>query len=388
MPIPRRCLVLLLAIVCGIAGAQPADDTRPYAEGRHGPATLRYEAHIPVLKLYGTPAEMGEQAGRLIGESGARGVRDYLARALVGPLRRLVLAKARQMEPHIPADYRAEMAAFAAASPLGEEELLLVNTFADVKKLVRCTTIAVSRARSVEGTPLLGRNFDFPTLGVAERYALVVVYHPRGKKSFASITHPGFIGTHSFLNEDGLAGAVMEVPGGDPAFSPAAMPALMLYRRIAESAAEVAEALAILEHGPRCTSNNLMLAAASGDAALAEFSVRRMAVRRPENGLLFGTNHHRAPEMCAGPDDAPSWCPRMRYLLEAAGRAETPWSVESVKTHLARTAQGSLNIYSMVLLPEHRAVHLAAGSLPAARGPFVLLDRACLFGPALGRRRL
>jgi hypothetical protein len=375
--------VWLLALASAVA-AQTSGEPRRYVEGRHGPATLTYVEHIPLMKLAGTPAEMGEQAGRLLGESGARAVRDYLGRVLVGPLRGMVLAKARLMEAHMPADYLEEMKAFAAASPLDYEELLLVNTFADVKKLVRCTTIAVSRERSAAGTPLLGRNFDFPAFGIAHHYGLVVVYHPRGKKAFASITHPGLIGTHSFLNADGLAGAVMEVPGGDPAFSPEAMPALMLYRRIAESAASVERGLEILERGPRCTSNNLMLVAASGEAALAEFTVNAFAVRRPTDGLLFGTNHHRAAALT----DSPHFCPRMKYLLEAAAKDDAEWSVESLKTHLRRTAQGQLSIFSMVFLPERRAVYVATGTLPAADGPFVLLDRDRLFGPARKRRWL
>jgi len=371
-------LLLVFAVAAG------ADEKR-FTEGRHGPATLHYVEHIPVLKLYGTPAEMGEQAGRLIGDTAARCVREYLGKALIGPLRGLVLKQARRMQPHMPADYRAEMEAFVEASPLSLDEALILNTFADVKKVISCTTIAVSKARSGEGTPLLGRNFDFPSLGVAEHYALVVVYHPKGKKAFASITHPGLIGTHSFLNEDGLAGAVMEVLGGNPRFSPEAMPALMLYRTIAESTGAVDDALKMVEAGPRCSSNNLILVEATGKAALAEFTVSRFAVRRPTDGLLFGTNHHRAPGM----RELPYICPRMKYLLDQAGPDGDPkWNVDSVKTHLRKTALGRLNMYSMVILPEKRAFHLAAGKIPAAEEPFVYFDRKALFEPTLLRRRM
>jgi len=375
---------LFLGLVLALAVAAGADEKR-YTEGRHGPATLHYVEHIPVLKLYGSPAEMGEQAGRLIGNPAARCVREYLGKGLVGPLRGLVLKQARRMEPHMPADYRAEMKAFAEASPLSLEEMLILNTFADVKKVISCTTIAVSGARSKEGTPLLGRNFDFPSLGIAEHYGIVVVYHPTGKKAFASISHPGLIGTHSFLNAAGLAGAVMEVLGGDPRFSPEAMPALMLYRTIAESTGAVERALEIVKAGPRCSSNNLILVEAGGRAALAEFTVSRFAVRRPTDGLLFGTNHHRAPGM----RKLPYLCPRMKYLLDQAGPDGDPdWNVDSVKAHLRKTALGRLNLYSMVILPEKRAFHLAAGKIPAAKERFVFFDRKPLFGPPLRRRRL
>jgi predicted choloylglycine hydrolase len=241
--------------------------------------------------------------------------------------------------------------------------------------------VAVSRERSAGNTPLLARNFDFPALGVAQHYGLVVVYHPNGKRAFASITHPGVIGTHSFLNEDGLTGAVMEVHGGANRFSAEAMPALMLYRSIAESTDRVDEGLALLKGSPRPSSNNLMLVEASGLAAVAEFTVKDFAVRRPENGLLFSTNHHRSKEF----GFRKSVCPRMHYLLEQAANPDAVWSVETLKTHLKKTALGRLNLYSIVFLPEKRCFHLAAGHIPAANEPFVVLDQKTLFEPTLRR---
>jgi len=44
---------LFLGLVLALAVAAGADEKR-YTEGRHGPATLHYVEHIPVLKLYGS----------------------------------------------------------------------------------------------------------------------------------------------------------------------------------------------------------------------------------------------------------------------------------------------------------------------------------------------
>lgn len=370
-----RRAILLTAAICLLTSAARADEERRFRPGRHGPAVLRYVEHIPVLEVYGTPAQMGDQAGRLLDAAATEVVRTYLGKALPGPLRAIVLKQARKMEPHIPEAYRTEMRAFARASKLTYEDLLILNTFGDIKKWVRCTTIAVDRERSAEGTPLFGRNFDFPALGVAQHYGLVVVYHPKGKRAFAAITHPGLIGTHSFLNEAGLAGSVMEVPGGKPRFSTEAMPALMLYRRIAETSETVDAGLALVEKGPRCSSNNLMLVEASGKARLAEFTVSQVAVRAPKDGLLFGTNHHRAP----GLGTTSHRCPRMRYLLSEAAAQEGRWTADAIQSHLKRTAQGQLNIFSILFFPERRSFRLATGKLPAAEGPFVTFGKDVLF---------
>lgn len=374
------CVALVLCLVA--AGASRAQEKR-FKAGRHGKATLEFVQNIPVLKVYGTPEEMGEQAGTLLGKSGTAVVREYLGKFLIGPLRNLVLDQARKMEGRFPYAYHREMKAFAEASGLGYEDVLLLNTFGDIKKVIRCTTIAVSTEKSADRTPMFGRNFDFPPLGIAQHYGLVVVYHPRGKKAFASVTYPGLVGTHSFLNEDGLAGAVMEVHAGRPRFSAKAMPALMLYRHIAESVDTVEAGLKIVEEGPRCSANNLMLMEASGKAALAEFTVKAFAVRRPVDGLLFGTNHHRSRELGRNPR-----CWRMNILLRRVKAEDFTWNLAGIKSLLEETAQGPINLSSMVFLPGKRALHLAMGKVPAAQGPYVLLDRKCLFSRPPARKKI
>jgi len=367
-------LLLLPALFLVLSGPAGADEKR-FKEGRHGRGSLEYVQDVPILKVYGTPEEMGEQAGKLLGNSGVEIVTLYLKKFLFGPLHGLVLRKARKMEPMIPEEYRREMKAFSAASGLPYSEVLLLNTFGDIKKIIRCTTITVSPEKSTEKRPIFGRNFDFPTMGIAHHYGLVVVYHPKGKKSFASVTHPGLVGTHSFLNESGLAGAVMEVHAGNPSFSMEAIPSLMRYRRIAESATTVEEALKLMEKGPRCTASNLMLMEAGGKAALAEYTVREFAVRRPKDGLLFGTNHHRSDTLRGKPR-----CWRMDILMHRAAQDDFTWNLGGVMNSLEKTAQGKINLFSIVFLPGECSLHVAMGKLPAAQGPFVPLTRDQLYG--------
>ena len=48
-----------------------------------------------------------------------------------------------------------------------------------------CSSLLVSAEKSATHGPLLGRNLDFYTLGVLDKYGLVTVHRPRGKHAFA-----------------------------------------------------------------------------------------------------------------------------------------------------------------------------------------------------------
>ncbi|HEX5138227.1 MAG TPA: hypothetical protein VFY93_14720 [Planctomycetota bacterium] len=110
-------LLVLAAVGCG-------KDNAPAA------ASLETIDGVTVVHVAGTPKEMGEQAGRLLKDRIRALLTDYLGAALPGD-RSPVLLAARQMEAHIPARYRDEMKALAAAADVPYDDLLLGNVMVD-----------------------------------------------------------------------------------------------------------------------------------------------------------------------------------------------------------------------------------------------------------------
>ena len=110
--------------------------------------------------------------------------------------------------------------------------------------------------------PLFGRNLDFPTLGLSDKYSLVTVYRPQRKHAFVSVGFPGLFGCLSGMNDAGLALAVHEVflsRDGATIFNPKGVPYTFCFRRILEECATVEEAEKLLRATPRTTILNLAL---------------------------------------------------------------------------------------------------------------------------------
>ena len=114
--------------------------------------------------------------------------------------------------------------------------------------------------------PLFGRNLDFYTLGMLDKYSLVTVHRPKGKHAFVSIGFPGLFGCVSGMNDAGLALAVHEVflaRDGASMFNPKGVPYTFCFRRILEECETVEEAEKLLRATPGPRSSAWRFATAS-----------------------------------------------------------------------------------------------------------------------------
>ena len=374
-----RAGVLVLAI-CSLSGAARA---AAFAEATHGPASLAFVRGVPVLHLYGSPEAMGEQHGKLLGKQMKVLHEQYLNKVLLPGgkdigLRRQVLKLSRQMAKSIPRHYVREMEALAEGSGLAYEDVLLMNTLFDVKRGVLCTTVVAVGDRSADGKPVFGRNLDFPTLGVAQKYSCVVVFHPAKGRAVASIAWPGLIGVLSGMNELGVSAGVMEVHLRGSQIT--ATPYAMVFRTALTGATSTRDVLAVVKRRSRTSSNNLMICDAAGDAACAELGVRKVAVRRPVNGVLYATNHFRSKEL-----GSPWMCwriPRVRRALKDGRKVDEALA----KKILHAVAYKTMTMQSIVFRPAGREFLLAIGETPATQHKYVRLTRSVLF-PARGKAR-
>ncbi|HTL29502.1 MAG TPA: C45 family peptidase [Tepidisphaeraceae bacterium] len=310
---------------------------------------------VPVIQLHGDGAQIGEQYAEALG-SQVKTLQGYLDRYLQNDTQRTAaLAAAMFFKTMLPQPYRDEVASLAKNIPLDEKRLMLAQCFLDLTPMTACSTITLPADASPDGVARFGRNLDFPSLNIADKSTIVLVYHPTGKNAFATITWPGLIGVLSGMNEHGLALANMEVSRGTRL--PSAMPYTLLYRKILEECKTVDDAVALLQKTPRQTANNLMLMDASGQRAVVEITPTSVTVRQGATGsALISTNHQRAQDQ-----DTAGRCDRYDYLHDTAKTEFGKIDVKHIESMLDHVSQRNMTLQSMIFEPSNRVVYLARG---------------------------
>ncbi len=205
-----------------------------------------------VLFLEGTPEEMGRQHGTLL----RREVREVLGRILYGigvgssfPKGRWFFGEIetaqRRLRPFVSERHVRECDALADAAGLDREEVRLANFFPE---LFHCSGFAVAGAATAEGRLYHGRILDYLRGVGLERCPVVIVCRPDEGHAWVNVSYAGFIGTVTAMNEKGVAIGEM---GGRGEGHWDGKPMAQLVREVAERAATLDEAVAIMRKGPR-----------------------------------------------------------------------------------------------------------------------------------------
>jgi hypothetical protein len=377
----RVVAVALLLLIAPLA-ARAAEPFR-YPEARHGKGELRYVHGIPVLTVEGTPEEVGEQIGVLALKPGAPllgVVKDFMKQIGLGAAWPVLALAAHNMETQFPPDYRKELNAAARASGVDRDTLILANVFYDLTRLVGCSTLIVGAERSATKAPLFGRNLDFAPIDNVQHYGLVVVYRPRGKHAFASITYPGIFGCMSGMNDAGLCVAALQVDStadGSPKLDPKGMPLLFEFRRVMEECRTVVEAERLLRSLRRTTTINLAVCDPKGGAVF-EITPKSLVVRRPEDGFCPCTNHFRSKELATS---TKCW----RYDALEKSRALPTLDLAAVARAMHAASADITTIQTMIFEPASLRLHLAMGDGPTSARPLQPLDLAPLLGKIGGK---
>jgi hypothetical protein len=379
-----RTLTAFFLMALWTVGGEAAEPFR-FPEGRYASAELKYISGLPVLRVQGSPQEIGAAAGVLAlrpAERMSRYPEDLLAfyhlRLLLGPL----LAEGRTMVEQFPADYRGELEAMAWASGIDRNRLVAGNTLFDIKKFLACSALLVEGVRSNTGAPLLGRNLDYPSLGYAHEYSLVTVCRSDGARhAFASVGFPGLVGCLSGMNEAGLALAILEVFQvrlGKKWFDGSATPYALCYRRLLEECGTIAEAKELLLKMKRTATTNLVVADREG-IAVFEVTPDYLVVRRPEQGACVCTNH-----FCSDPLKPLLPLNLFRtfdrfHVLEETAHFQKRLGPADLHRSLDRVREDKETLQTMIFEPATLRLHLAIGTCPASAGETKVLELAPLF---------
>ena len=355
-----------------------------FPEAKHKGGELRYIHGLPVLTLEGSPEAIGEQAAMLTAEH-IRPLldmpRNILRRQGIAFAWPLVSAAANRLMKNVPEDHRKELETAIKVGEVDRGAMLVGNCMLELRRLGGCATLYVDAKHSSTGGPLLGRNFDLPSFGVLDRYHLVTVVRPQGKRAFASIGYPGMTGVISGMNDAGLVVATLDVyASGDrsPMFESSGTPLTFCYRRLLEECASVEEAIKLMRSMTATTWMNLAVADGRRGVVL-EITPKSVVVREPVSGVLPCTNHFRSEDLGTAREKR---CPRYDRLLSIqrqGGIFGGAFGVRDVAAAMHAVNQGPWTLQTMVFEPTTLKLHLSIGPPPSSARPLRSLD----LGPLL-----
>ena len=238
-----RLIRLVLVLFMGIFVGWPVAPLIPGPAGGSGkeipPAVVENHQHLAVLRLQGTPYEMGYQHG--VARRAA--IRQLLGEGLYGQTvlgrgqsHGILLAHARQLERGLPLDIQRELHGIADGAGLSYEDILLLNLvlnrlpslpLASIHALPPLPALnlqalvfaawppAIHQSEGVDGT-LLGWRLDVPNEAARlRRHLMAVIYQPTDGQAYITVTWSGQVGAWCGLNEASLAVCATPAEGGD-----------------------------------------------------------------------------------------------------------------------------------------------------------------------------
>jgi len=376
-------------------------------EGDRAPTgSAEKRGDITVLRLEGTPYEMGLQYGKLVPE-GIRDAADVLANdmaysvifsyAETSGLRDMAL---EHSYPDVLEECRgiargarqAGVDNFAYEDCVTAANLLLILEQLSSMNPGGCTQFVACEDATSDGTMVHARNMDWGRMQFIIDNPLIIVRRPEGKIPWVEIGIPGVLLTLTAMNSEGLTVANNECYcQADRGTEGNSHP--QMARQIMQECTSVDEAEAFLRAQDHASAEALVISdGKSGDAAAFEMSATHMGVRRlDENGIVYATNHFAHPEMAPLHDERPpdhntnTRFTRLEQLLEPGGaeslhgRIDAPAAISVLRdrynphtqeTHPEDLFSGGGSIannsalQSVIMLPEERTFYVALGEPP------------------------
>jgi hypothetical protein len=314
--LPRLALILILATVVNWPAADRGNAIPPAIVENYG--------HLTVLRLHGTPYEMGYQHGVAQRAVIRRWVDDEVYRRVIiedGQSHGILLAQVHQLERALPAEIRRELHGIADGAGLSYDDVLLLNLV-----LNRLTSLALTSTNAMPPLPvldlqalafaawppatsqesalddtLLGYCLDAPgEAGQLRQHLLAVIYQPTDGQAYATLTWSGQVGAWCGLNEAGLA--VCATPaeparGGDAGHRELFPP--ILVRQLLAHAQDGEQALRQAVRHDYLAAFQLLVADGRRQSAMAiTFDTHRHETIASQTGLLtFGPDRAPLPSL-------------------------------------------------------------------------------------------
>jgi hypothetical protein len=380
----------------------------PSADGkkRYGDGWFEQQSGFSILHLKGSPYDMGYQQGMLTKDA-AGSIPDP---AKIWDEQRVAYFRERvkRLDKFIPEEYREQMCGLADALGTSYDEILLWNTYGDVKHVSHstppaqhCSSFLAFGEATADGKVVHGANLEFGDI-VANRTATnngktvwLAVYEPGNGHKFAvvlALPPQAMISGYFGINDAGLTISQTFLPAKDSTLD--GMPMFILLRKVIQYADSVPAALKIVQEAPRTYGTSMTFAdGKTNQGAAMEYSATQYAVREPVDGILVETNRMADEELYEAMEkglrsDAREEAMSLRaqryaQMFEADyGQIDVPRAVDFLRDHLdLSTGKSTISfpgaigshmvVYSIVFRPADFDFWVARGAVPMVYGEFV-----------------
>ncbi len=266
---------------------------------------------VDEITCAGSHRQMGQQQGRALAEQARRGIREViLENERIGQIKpRLVPAGvfrkagvwlARRTVPgdvelHYPRQYDRFCGIADGAGMPVEHIWLMVFLEQQARSALRmpgCTSFALTAERTAFGEPAIARVFDLPP--ETKPFNALRWDRPTDRHASVQLTFPQLAGSHTGVNEPGLAIAYNLGYPRDRSGCRASI--TLIVQEVLERCGSVDEAIELIEELPRSGGALLTLADAAGDIAAVELTATQTVTRRAEDGCVVNSNHYQTDQ--------------------------------------------------------------------------------------------
>jgi hypothetical protein len=355
---------------------------------------------LRVVRLSGSPYELGYQHGEALREEVRECVRQvlgYFRGYLKVPGIRSWAANWwldsawKRSKPFISRDYLEELRGLSDGSGVPLQELHRLHAIPE--RTYSCSSFAAWGRATSKGQLIHMRNLDWSVRAGIQRFPVVFIVHPAGKRAFLSAGWAGFVGVLTGVNDQQLSIAQIGAKTRKVTFR--GEPMVFLMRRVLEEAGDLEAASSLIFQARRTIGANYLLAQANAHYAIVmETTCRYARVFHADDPLEHGVSYARPiadvvfradvamdpiirnqqlasrgdPKQPGLEDPAGSSAYDVRYLAQAAGILAHYGTIDAATAQaIAKAVAPPSNIQSVVFDWPWVWVANADGAIPAAQ---------------------
>lgn len=390
----RRRFIQALLLPIVVSTAAVAD--QPRVNGR-----LESIGDVKVLRVWGTPHEMGFAHGYLIGADFVRGLELGGFVPMEGDPKeidraRMQLRQVVQLPPRIAEELKGMydgIVAQAGGKPpvlrtldraLAYDDLVLHNA-GDMLRAFGCSGFTVWGERAGEEGLITARNFDFAAMhDIAVESGVLLVRHPAGRTPVAMLTGPCFIGAYTGVSADGVCtfmhdgtGTGQRKPSGPATPLSVSLTGMLETMDVSDPFGHAERELKAVGMSPFSYMVRVIAPQPMerGQAPVRVFRIDAGGVSTNPvgNGVCITTNHYLEPDGTAV-EGANDWSLlRYRRLANAVEDKDvTPAAAFAALRSVTLDSDRAGTIHSVVVYPKSRKLDVAVGKwkdklVPATR---------------------